>query len=75
MAGDTSGSVNQRFYGYRLADVTGNEAEKTKNRENESPKHRAQTSMNCYCGFMKVTGFTLQGESHRDATTANNETA
>lgn len=44
MAGDTRGSVNQGFYGYRLGGVTGNEVEKTKNGKDELNR-QARASM------------------------------
>ena len=45
MAGDTGGNVNQALYGYRLGGVTGDEVEKTKKGEDESPKRQARASM------------------------------
>lgn len=44
MAGDTRGSVNQGFYGYRLGGVAGNEVEKTKNGKDELNR-QARASM------------------------------
>ena len=44
MAGDTRGNINQRLNGYRLGGVTGNEIEKTKNREDELDR-QARASM------------------------------
>lgn len=64
MGGNTGGSVAERFYGYRLGGVTGNEVENTKNWEDESPKHRPHASMKCACGFMKGTGLTPHEQSH-----------
>ena len=45
MAGDTGGNVNERFYGYRLSGVTGDDVEKTKKGEDESPQRQACASM------------------------------
>ena len=45
MAGDTRGNVNQTFYGYRLSGVAGDEIEKAKKGEDESPQRQARASM------------------------------
>ena len=45
MAGDTGGNVNQTFYGYRLSGVAGDEIEKAKKGEDESPQRQACASM------------------------------
>jgi len=55
MSGDTGRNVNQRFYGYRLGRITGNEVASTKNGENDSTKYRVNASVKCSSGFMKVT--------------------
>ena len=55
MTGDTGGNVDQRFYGYCLRGVTGNEVANTKNGENDSTKYRVNGSVKCSSGFMKVT--------------------
>jgi hypothetical protein len=55
MSGDTGRNVDQRFYGYCLRGVTGNEVASTKNGENDSTKYRVNASVKCSSGFMKVT--------------------